>query len=63
MSLLLVAHSMLTCSETRLLMRLVRGWMLMSFSIGERVDMLILPALICYSEWVPVLQPLRLLPG
>ena len=63
LSFLLVECSMGICSETRLLMRLVRGWTLMSFSTGERVDMLIFPALIFCSEWVPVSQPSKLLLG
>ena len=48
LSFLLVACSMLTCSEGMPLTRLVRGRMPMSFSTGERV---------------PVLQPFRLLLG
>ena len=55
MFLLLVACSMLTYSEGMPLTRLVRGWTLMSFSTGERVDTLILPTFIYYSEWVPLL--------
>ena len=38
MSLLLVVYSTDICSEATLLMRLVRGRMLMSFLTGERVD-------------------------
>ena len=61
--LLPVACSMAICSEMRLLMRPVRGRILMSFSSGERVDMLILPVLIYCSEWVPMPQRLRPLLG
>ena len=50
LSLLLVVCSTGILSEATLLMRLVRGRMLMSFLIGERVDMLTLPALIYCSE-------------
>ena len=41
LSLLLVVCFTGICSEVTLLMRLVRGQMLMSFSTGERVDILI----------------------
>ena len=50
LSLPLVVCSTGICSEVTLLMRLVRGRMLISFLIGERVDMLTLPSLIYYSE-------------
>ena len=57
--LLSMACFMVIFSEMRLLMRPVRGRMLMSFSSRERVDMLILPALIYCSEWVPMPKLLR----
>ena len=63
LSLLLVVCSTGICSEVTLLTRLVRGQMLMSFSTGERVDILTLLVLIYCSEWVLVLRPLRLLLG
>ena len=50
LSLLLVVCSTGICSEVTLLMRLVRGQILMSFSTEERVDILISPVLIYCSE-------------